>query len=313
MNVAQVTAEIMKREGTDYLLAYPLNPQTESCAAAGIRPIIVRQERTGIHMADAISRQTSGEKVGVFCQQAGPGVENSFGAVAQAWSEGVPLIVIPAGSSRKEAWIKPGFNATLNYQHITKSAEMITTPDQLVPALRRAYSQARNGRPGPCLIEVPGDMWNVDVPGTIDYVPGKAVPLGAGSGHGRQGCRRTDRRAAAAAVCGPGRALRQGLGRITQGRRVAGGPRDHQPRRQERLPGDSSAVPRIRRRRDAAGRIPACPGRRCGVRHRGRASPRRASASSSRRRTRCSSTTLWSPATSTRTSPQTIRCWVIRS
>src|SRR5580658_7080388 len=104
MNVAQVTAEIMKREGTDYLLAYPLNPLTESCAAAGIRPIIVRQERTGIHMADAISRQTSGEKVGVFCQQAGPGVENSFGAVAQAWSECVPLLVIPAGSSRREAW-----------------------------------------------------------------------------------------------------------------------------------------------------------------------------------------------------------------
>ena len=100
MNVAQVTAEIMKREGTDYLLAYPLNPLTESCAAAGIRPIIVRQERIGIHMADAISRLSSGDRVGVFCQQAGPGVENSFGAVAQAWSECVPLVVIPAGSSR---------------------------------------------------------------------------------------------------------------------------------------------------------------------------------------------------------------------
>ena len=96
-----------------------------------------------------------------------------FGAVAQAWSECVPLIVIPAGSSRREAWVKPGFNATLNYQHITKSAEMITTADQLVPAMRRAYTQARNGRPGPCLIEVPGDMWNVEVPGTIDYVPVK--------------------------------------------------------------------------------------------------------------------------------------------
>ena len=173
MNVAQVTAEIMKREGTNYLLAYPLNPLTESCAAAGIRPIIVRQERTGIHMADAISRQTSGETVGVFCQQAGPGVENSFGAVAQAWSECVPLLVIPAGSSRREAWVKPGFNATLNYQHITKSAEMITTPEQLVPAMRRAYTQARNGRPGPCLIEIPGDMWNQEVPGNIDYVPVK--------------------------------------------------------------------------------------------------------------------------------------------
>ena len=56
MNVAQVAAEILKREGVEYLLAYPLNPLTESCAAAGIRPIIVRQERVGIHMADAIGR-----------------------------------------------------------------------------------------------------------------------------------------------------------------------------------------------------------------------------------------------------------------
>jgi len=95
MNVAQAAAEIFKREGVEFLLAYPLNPLTESCAAAGIRPIIVRQERVGIHMADAISRMTSGEKVGVFACQAGPGVENAFGAVAQAWSEGVPLIFMP--------------------------------------------------------------------------------------------------------------------------------------------------------------------------------------------------------------------------
>ncbi|HTY50707.1 MAG TPA: thiamine pyrophosphate-requiring protein [Steroidobacteraceae bacterium] len=175
MNVAQVTAEILKREGTDYLLAYPLNPLTESAAALGIRPIIVRQERIGIHMADAISRLSSGDKVGVFCQQTGPGVENSFGAVAQAWSEGVPMVVIPGGYSRDLAFVRPSFSALLNYQHVTKSAEMITTPQQLVPALRRAYTQARNGRPGPALIEVPGDMWNVEVPGTIDYEPTRRI------------------------------------------------------------------------------------------------------------------------------------------
>jgi acetolactate synthase-1/2/3 large subunit len=173
MNVAQVVAEILKREGVEWLFAYPLNPLTESAAAAGIRPIIVRQERHGVHMADAISRLSSGDKVGVFCCQLGPGVENAFGAVAQAWSEGVPLVVIPGGYSRAQSWIKPNFNPTLNFQHIVKHAEQINTPEQIVPALRRAFSLARNGRPGPVLIEVPTDIWNVEVPGSIDYKPAR--------------------------------------------------------------------------------------------------------------------------------------------
>jgi acetolactate synthase I/II/III large subunit len=171
MNVAQVAAEIFKREGSDYLLAYPLNPLTESCAAVGVRPIIVRQERIGLHMADCISRQTSAEKVGVFCMQVGPGCENSMGAVAQAWSEGVPLVVMPGGYIRAQTWLRPYFNATLNYQHITKHCEQITTPEMIAPALRRAFTMARNGRPGPVLIEVPSDMWGQEVPGTLDYQP----------------------------------------------------------------------------------------------------------------------------------------------
>jgi acetolactate synthase-1/2/3 large subunit len=177
MNVAQVIAEVMKREGCEHLLAYPLNPLTESCAAAGIRPIIVRQERIAGHMADAISRLTSGDKVGVFAMQSGPGVENAFGSVAQAWSEGVPMVVIPAGSSRAQAWVKPAFNSTLNFQHITKHCEIITVPSQVVPALRRAFTMARNGRPGPVLLEVPGDMWNEEVPGSdkLDYKPVRRV------------------------------------------------------------------------------------------------------------------------------------------
>jgi acetolactate synthase-1/2/3 large subunit len=177
MNVAQVIAEVMKREGCEHLLAYPLNPLTESCAAAGIRPIIVRQERIAGHMADAISRLTSGEKVGVFAMQSGPGVENSFGAVAQAYSEAVPMVVIPAGSSRGQAWVKPAFNSALNFQHVTKHCEQVNSPSAVVPALRRAFTQARNGRPGPVLLEIPGDMWNEEVPGSanLDYKPVRRV------------------------------------------------------------------------------------------------------------------------------------------
>ena len=173
MNVAEAAAEILKREGVVTLLAYPLNPLIDAAAAANIRPIVVRQERTGVHMADAISRMTSGEKVGVFCMQSGPGTENSFGAVAQAWSEAVPLVVIPGGSARGQTWVKPAFNAALNFRHVTKSTEQVTTADDIVPALRRAFSMARNGRPGPVLVEIPGDMWTEELSGPVDYKPAK--------------------------------------------------------------------------------------------------------------------------------------------
>ncbi len=171
MNVAEAAAAVLAREGVGVLLAYPLNPLIESAAAAGIRPIIVRQERTGIHMADAISRVTSGRRVGVFCMQAGPGVENSFGAVAQAFSEGVPLIVIPGGSRRATAWVQPAFNAAVNFAHVTKWREQVTTPEAIVPALRRAFTQARSGRPGPVLVEIPADLWQQEVPGEFAYTP----------------------------------------------------------------------------------------------------------------------------------------------
>ena len=51
MNVGQVIADIMKREGVDILFTYPLNPLTEFAAAVDIRPVVVRQERVGCAMA----------------------------------------------------------------------------------------------------------------------------------------------------------------------------------------------------------------------------------------------------------------------
>ncbi|MCH8883491.1 MAG: hypothetical protein IIA41_08335, partial [SAR324 cluster bacterium] len=101
MNGAAAVAEILKREGVEFVIAYPVNPIIEAAAEADIRTIIVRQERTGLHMADAVSRTTSGRRIGVFVMQFGPGTENSFGGVAQAYSDSVPLLVLPSGYDRK--------------------------------------------------------------------------------------------------------------------------------------------------------------------------------------------------------------------
>jgi len=169
MHVAGAVAQILKCEGVDCLIGYPVNPVIEAAAEADIRTIIVRQERTGLHMADAISRLTSGERIGVFAMQHGPGTENAFGGVAQAYSEGVPMVVIPGGYQRAMLQVRPNFHAYLNYQHVTKSIETLLQASATSDTLRRAFAQARNTRMGPTMVEIPGDVAREELPGELAY------------------------------------------------------------------------------------------------------------------------------------------------
>ncbi|HEY3976056.1 MAG TPA: thiamine pyrophosphate-requiring protein [Streptosporangiaceae bacterium] len=171
MRVATAIARAMKAEGVDILFAYPVNPLIEAAAQEDIRTVIVRQERTGLHMADAYSRMSSGAKFGVFCMQHGPGAENAFGGVAQAFSESSPILVVPGGYPRHLAHYYPNFSSTLNMRNITKWAEPLTSGRSTPDVLRRAFFQLRNGRPGPVLIEVPADLWNEEVPDGWVHVP----------------------------------------------------------------------------------------------------------------------------------------------
>lgn len=171
MLVTDAIAHILKAEEVQYLFAYPVNPLIDAAAKVGIRPIIVRQERTGLHMADAFSRVSSGRRIGVFCMQNGPGSENAFGGVAQAYADAVPLVVLPMGNPRDETHVPPNFDSALNYRHITKSCEQVTLPEAVPQALRRAFTQAINGRPGPVLVEFPKDVLESEFPGTLEYRP----------------------------------------------------------------------------------------------------------------------------------------------
>ena len=171
MKVGEAIAEILKREGVDAVFGYPVNHVLESAACAGIRPIIVRQERVGLHMADAISRLTSGRKIGVFAMQHGPGSENSFGGVAQAYSESVPILVLPMGYARRLAHVDPNFNSVASMRSVTKSAEPITSPAEISHVFRRAFSNLRNGRGGPALVEIPLDLFVEDVLEPFVYEP----------------------------------------------------------------------------------------------------------------------------------------------
>ena len=171
MKSAEAISEILKREGVEIVIGYPVNHILEFAARADIRPIIVRQERIGLHMADAISRMTSGKKIGVFLMQHGPGAENAFGGVAQAYGESVPILVMPMGYARNIAHTDPQFNSVLNFKHVTKSTEPVTNVQDIPDIMRRAFTQLRNGRGRPVLIEVPTDVLGEDFEGEIDYTP----------------------------------------------------------------------------------------------------------------------------------------------
>jgi thiamine pyrophosphate-dependent acetolactate synthase large subunit-like protein len=183
MKLGAAIAEIMKREGIEILCGYPVNHLIEHAAAADIRPVMVRQERIGVHMADAISRVTSGQTIGAFCMQHGPGAENAMGGVAQCYGESVPVLVLPMGYPRRLAHIDPNFSSTYAMKPFAKSTEPITLANEVCNIFRRAFTRLKNGRGGPVVVEIPSDMWNEEVPEPLNYTPVLRTRSGADPQH----------------------------------------------------------------------------------------------------------------------------------
>lgn len=175
MNGDQLMASLLKKEGTEWISCFPAQTLIEACSQEGIRPILCRQERAGVNMADAYSRIHNGNKIGVFTMQHGPGAENAFGGVAQAYADNVPMLLIPGGSTERRVGVHPGFDAIPNYQHITKWAGRINTIERIPEMVSQAFTHLRNGRLGPVLLELPGDVAHAEVPADIEeYQPSRS-------------------------------------------------------------------------------------------------------------------------------------------
>jgi acetolactate synthase I/II/III large subunit len=171
MNGAAIIAEILKREGTEFLACYPRNSLIEACAELDIRPILCRQERVGVGMADGYSRIKRGKRNGVFAAQAGPGIENAFPGVAQAFTENVPMLIIPAGLPLERQYVHPVFRAADVYRPVTKWSALAHSVQELPDLMRRAYHAMRSGKGGPVMVEVPNEVFEAEYKGELDYVP----------------------------------------------------------------------------------------------------------------------------------------------
>ena len=163
MRTIDAVAEILKREGINILPSFPTTAVIEAAAAAGIKPVICRQERVGVGIADGWSRINNGKPAGAFAMQYGPGAENAYAGVTTAFSDAVPLLLLPLGHPLERDRVFPNFSSIRSYEPVTKFAEQINHPARVAATLRRAFTQMRSGRPGPALVEIPVDVGNAEV------------------------------------------------------------------------------------------------------------------------------------------------------
>ena len=158
MRTVDVIAHILEREGIRYLSAFPTSTLIEAAAERGIRPVICRQERVGVGIADGYSRVNNGRPPGVFAMQFGPGAENAYAGVATAFSDAVPVLLLPLGHTRERDGVFPQFSSLRNYAPVTKFVEQVSTADRVIDTMRRAFARLRMGRPGPVMVEIPADV-----------------------------------------------------------------------------------------------------------------------------------------------------------
>lgn len=188
-------AEILKREGVQYLSCFPTTPVIEACAAAGIRPVICRQERVGVGIADGYSRVTNGRPPGVFAMQYGPGAENAYSGVATAFSDSVPTLLLPLGHPRERQGVFPMFDSIASFASVTKHRERLNLSQSTSQVMRRAINALYTGRPGPALVEIPADV-------ALEEVSEEAFYWGGNVRRAASQADDADVAAAARALCG---------------------------------------------------------------------------------------------------------------
>ena len=177
MRVIDAISQILLKEGIEYLSAFPTTSVIEAAAAAGIKPIICRQERVGVGIADGYARIKSGTPPGVFAMQYGPGAENAYPGVATAYADASPVLFLPLGHPLNKDRIFPHFSSVESFSSITKYVEQINQPEAVADTMRRAFYNLKNGRPGPVMVEIPSDIAIDEVDNNIvsQYTPARKL------------------------------------------------------------------------------------------------------------------------------------------
>jgi acetolactate synthase-1/2/3 large subunit len=157
-------ARILKAEGIPWVSCYPTSNVNNALGEEGVPILMMGEERFAVAVADAFSRVTCGRQIGVCTVMASlnaAGIQMAYGAIAQAWEDSSPLLVIAEGlgrgASRHTHFDMPGA-----LKSATKWVGEIDRAELVPDYLRRAFTHLRSGRPGPVLLLVPRDLGEYD-------------------------------------------------------------------------------------------------------------------------------------------------------
>jgi len=164
VKAANGVARILKQEGVKWISCYPTSHINNALGEEGVPIYMMGEERFGVAVADAFSRVTCGKRIGVCTAMAGlnaAGIQMAYGAIAQAWEDSSPLLVLAegvgTGGSRHTH-----FNIAEALRPVTKWVGEVDRADLVPDYMHRAFTQLRSGRPGPVLLVVPKDLGEYD-------------------------------------------------------------------------------------------------------------------------------------------------------
>ena len=160
---AEVVWECLVREGVNVVWAYPGGAALPIFDALAKYPqihhVLVRHEQAAAHAADGYARATG--KVGVCLATSGPGATNLVTGIATAMLDSVPVVAITAQVSDSvigtDAFQE--INITGITLPITKHNYLVMRAEDIATVVKEAFHIAREGRPGPVLIDIPRDVF----------------------------------------------------------------------------------------------------------------------------------------------------------
>ena len=159
---AEMLVQSLTDEGVEYIFGYPggavLHIYDALFQQDNIEHILVRHEQAAGHMADAYSRVTG--NTGVVLATSGPGATNTVTAIATAFMDSIPMVVI-AGQVPSSLIGEDAFQETDMVgvsRPIVKHSFQVRHASEIPTIVKKAFHIARSGRPGPVVIDVPKDM-----------------------------------------------------------------------------------------------------------------------------------------------------------